>query len=188
MIQKERPAGNFTQISNGIFRDVRLNLTDRGLLTTLISLPPTWEFSVEGMAMMLPDGRGRIRSSLKRLEGLGYVKVIQDRNAGGRFKKNLLIVNDDVSPPISENPQTVNPQTEKRPTGNGSQYKNYDKRTNNKTIKDINGSPVPDGQEGTARRKENRKNVFMDFQQREYPPEFYEDLEAKLSGLPAKEE
>ena len=137
---------------------------------------------------MLPDGRGRIRSSLKRLEGLGYVKVIQDRNAGGRFKKNMLIVNADDSPPISENPQTVNPQTEKRPTEKGAQYKNYDTRTNNKTINDISGSSLPDGQEGTARRKEKRKNAFMDFQQREYPPEFYEDLEAKLTGLPAKEE
>jgi len=188
MIQKERPVGNFTQISNGIFRDVRLNLADRGLLTTLISLPPTWDFSVEGMATILPDGRGRIRSSLKRLEGLGYVKLIQDRNVGGRFKKNLLIINDDVDSPFTENPPTDNPKTGKRPTKKSTQYKNYDTRTNNTTIKDTNGSPVSDGQEGTARRKEKRKNAFMEFQQREYPPEFFEDLEAKLSGLPTEKE
>ena len=188
MIQKEKPTGNFTQISNGIFKDTRLNLTDRGLLTTLISLPPTWEFSVEGMAAILPDGRGRIRNSLKRLEVLGYVKIIQDRNTGGRFKKNLLIVNDDAGPPFTENPQTVNPQTGKRPSGNGTQYKNNDTRTTNTTIKNNNGSPVSDGQEGTTRRKEKRKNAFMDFPQRNYLPEFYEDLEERLSGIRAEKD
>lgn len=187
MIRKKRPDGNFTMISNGIFRDTRLNLTDRGLLTTLISLPPNWDFSVEGMATILPDGKGRIRSSLKRLAGLGYVSIVQDRSIGGRFKKNLLIINSDVCPPFSENPPTDNPQMEKPSTGNGTQYKNYDTRTNNTRRKDIDISSLDD-QDNTARRKEKRKNAFMNFQQRDYPPEFYQDLEAKLSGFLGEKE
>ena len=110
MIHKKRPTGNFTQISNDMFSDIRLNLTDRGLLATLLSLPPNWDYSVEGMTRILPDGKGKIQSSIKRLERLGYVTIIQDRNRGGRFWKNQLTINGNAGPPFTDNPATGNPE------------------------------------------------------------------------------
>jgi len=76
--------GGFTIINNSIFHDKRLNLKDRGLLCTLISLPDNWEFSVNGLAASLEDGRDSIKASLNRLEEFGYLKRTEER-IKGRF-------------------------------------------------------------------------------------------------------
>lgn len=167
MIQKTRPRENFTPISNDVFRDTRLNLTDRGLLTTLMSLKADWEFTVEGMAAILPDGRGKIKSSLKRLEGLGYITVLHERERNGRFAKNRLILNNTARSPQAGNPLAENRPADNRPAENDEQYKN----TNNSRSKD------------TRTINEKPKNLFHNFDQREYPPDFYEDLENRLARL-----
>lgn len=167
MIQKTRPLENFTPINNDVFRDTRLNLTDRGLLTTLMSLKADWEFTVEEMAAILPDGRGKIKSSLKRLEGLGYITVLHERERNGRFAKNRLILNNTARSPQAGNPLAENRPADNRPAENDEQYKN----TNNSRSKD------------TRTINEKPKNLFHNFDQREYPPDFYEDLENRLARL-----
>ena len=167
VIQKSRPQENFTPISNDVFRDARLNLTDRGLLTTLMSLKTDWNFTVEGMASILPDGKGRIKSSLKRLESLGYITVSHERDRDGRFAKNRLILNNTVRSPQISNPLAENRPTDNRLAENNEQYKN----TNNSKLNN------------TRTINEKPKNLFHNFDQREYPPDFYEDLENILAEL-----
>ena len=41
---------------------------------TMLSLPDNWEFSGRGLAAILPDGRDKVFSSLRRLEEHGYLK------------------------------------------------------------------------------------------------------------------
>ena len=160
MIQKERPSGNYTPISNEVFRDVRLTLTDRGLLATLMSLPEEWDFSVTGMARILPDGKDRIQRSMRHLEELGYITTIQERGNKGDYRKNVMIINS-APKPLAGNPSTGNPLTDKPSAENHAQYKNYYKKPNNTKEKD-------------------KKNTFFNFKQREYPEEFYDYLEKEL--------
>ena len=41
----KRLSGDFTIISNKVFRNKKLGVTDRGTLCTLLSLPDNWNFS-----------------------------------------------------------------------------------------------------------------------------------------------
>lgn len=221
MIEKTRPQENFTPVSNEVFRDVRLNLTDRGLLTTLMSLKPNWDFTVEGMAAILPDGRNRIKNSLKRLERLGYITVVHEREENGRFARNRLIINS-ISGPPDDDPSAENRPTDKRPADYREQYKNTNNtRTNNTRMKDEPydlpqddyeylvskyGKEEVDRQikkirerkytgcmntktieawckESLIRKKKKPQTQFSSFEQRDYPPEFYEELERRLTGF-----
>ncbi|MBE6017832.1 MAG: helix-turn-helix domain-containing protein [Lachnospiraceae bacterium] len=222
MIEKTRPQGNFTPVSNEVFRDVRLNLTDRGLLTTLMSLKPNWDFTVEGMSAILPDGRGRIKSSLKRLERFGYITVIHEREENGRFARNRLIINSISGPPDDDEPSAENRPTDKRPADYREQYKNTNNtRTNNTRMKDEPGDLPQDEyeylvskygkeevdrqikkirerhyigcmnretieawcKESFVRKRKIPQTQFSSFEQRDYPDDFYEELERKLVGL-----
>lgn len=84
-IIKEKVSKNFTKISNSILRDKTLKLTDRGLLSTLCNLGDSWDFSVEGLKSILPDGKHTITSSLKRLEAAGYIEWTKTRDKNGAF-------------------------------------------------------------------------------------------------------
>ena len=55
-ILKNKTQGNFTMISNRILADKELTLKDRGLLCTLFSYPDNWNFSIQGLTTLIPDG------------------------------------------------------------------------------------------------------------------------------------
>ena len=57
-IIRNRTQQQYTNVANSIFRNKELSLRDRGLLTTLLSLPDNWRFSVMGLAEILKkDGK-----------------------------------------------------------------------------------------------------------------------------------
>ena len=58
-------------VSNGILKDKELPLKERGLLVTLLGLPDNWDFSINGLAAILPDGRDKIKTGLRKLEKMG---------------------------------------------------------------------------------------------------------------------
>ena len=72
-IVKSEAPGQFFVVGMDAAKDQRLSLTERGMLLTLLSLPPDWDFTVEGMITILPDGRDRIRTAMNNLKKYGYV-------------------------------------------------------------------------------------------------------------------
>lgn len=64
---------DFTVIGNSIFRDPKLKGIDRGILGTMLSLADGWNFSIKGLAKILPDGETAIANSLKRIEKAHYL-------------------------------------------------------------------------------------------------------------------
>lgn len=76
---------NFTIVNNAILTDINLDLKLRGLLITMISLPPNWNFSITGLQKILPDGRGSIASALKKLEQFGYLTRTKIRDKKGKI-------------------------------------------------------------------------------------------------------
>lgn len=69
-IVKSEAPGQFFVVGMDVTKDQRLNLTERGMLLTLLSLPPDWDFTVEGMTKILPDGRDRIRTAMNNLKNM----------------------------------------------------------------------------------------------------------------------
>lgn len=68
---KKKLSGNFTIINNTVLRDKRMGCTERGAYVTLVSMADDWNFSIRGLAAIMPDGVTKISGALKRLETLG---------------------------------------------------------------------------------------------------------------------
>lgn len=85
-VLKNRTQANFTIVSNTVLRDKGLKMKDRGVLCTILSFHDNWEFSVEGLAALVPDCTDAVRDSVKRLEELGYLRRTRKRNSKGQFE------------------------------------------------------------------------------------------------------
>ena len=48
-IVKSEAPGQFFVVGMDVAKDQKLSLTERGMLLTLLSLPPDWDFTVEGI-------------------------------------------------------------------------------------------------------------------------------------------
>lgn len=72
---KVEKISNFTTIDNGIFQDRRLTNSARGLLVLMLSLPNDWDFSVKGLVAICREGERAVKSALRELKELGYLKV-----------------------------------------------------------------------------------------------------------------
>ena len=141
-------------ISNGILRNKNLHLKERGLLVTLIGLPDKWDFSINGLVAILPDGKDKIKTGLQELEKMGYITRYQERKEGGAFGPEVLEIHEipAVSPradfPHTDNPSTGKPSAEKQTQYNTKKYKTKEyKKQKNIKGEDANGSK---GHYGTA--------------------------------------
>ena len=107
----------YTIVSQNILKDENLSLKERGLLVTMLSLPDGWNFSIKGMAKILPDGIESISSTLNSLQDKGYVVSRQIKSENGRFGRNELELYDYPAHPRKkvshmEKPCTGFPYTE----------------------------------------------------------------------------
>jgi hypothetical protein len=74
-----------TVISNTIFKDKSLSLKAKGLLTQMLSLPDTWDYSLKGLSYLCRDGVDSIRTAVGELENAGYVVRQKVQNEHGHF-------------------------------------------------------------------------------------------------------
>lgn len=105
---------NYTTIDNGIFKDTRISFKAKGVLTTMLSLPPTWNYTIEGLATLSKDGRDSIKTALKELENFGYLERKQVRNDNGSFcdLEYFVYEKSRLKEPLAENPPTDKPPAE----------------------------------------------------------------------------
>lgn len=64
---------DFTVISNYCFKDKRLSLKAKGLLSIMLSLPESWSYSVNGLVTLSKDGKASVFSAIGELEKYGYL-------------------------------------------------------------------------------------------------------------------
>lgn len=108
---------DYTVLDNGIFRDKNLSLKARGLLVTMLSLPEKWNYTIEGLTVILKDGKDSIRSALKELEEAGYLVRNRIRNDKGQlteteynvYERSVKNPENKGFQPKSENPTLDNP-------------------------------------------------------------------------------
>lgn len=65
---------DFTIVHNAFIRDEKLGINARGLLLTMLSMKDGWNFSIKGLASILPDGEKKVSTALHSLEERGYLK------------------------------------------------------------------------------------------------------------------
>jgi len=96
--------GQFTQIPNAWIRDARLSYKARGLLAELLSHSPGFEISREKLSKNGQDGDRAIRSAIRELESVGYLKRSQNRTEQNQFAAAVWITQDPESPSVRSAP------------------------------------------------------------------------------------
>lgn len=74
---------NYTVMSNYHFKDKKLSWKAKGLMSTMLSLPDDWDYSIRGLEAMSTDGNKAVRSGLKELEENGYLTRTAIRDEKG---------------------------------------------------------------------------------------------------------
>ena len=112
---------NFTVMSNYHFKEKGMSLKAKGLLSLMLSLPDTWNYSVSGLVTLSKDGKDSVMSALAELEKFRYLERERITNDKGQFagieyhifeqpqKEKPIAAN-----PIEENSALENPTAENR--------------------------------------------------------------------------
>ena len=95
---------NYTVMSNHHFKEKKMSLKAKGLLSLMLSLPDDWDYSISGLATLSKDGKDSIMSALAELEKFGYLTRKRLTDDKGRFAG--------VEYNIFEVPQPKNPISE----------------------------------------------------------------------------
>lgn len=81
----------YTVMSNYHFKDRRLSLKAKGLLSLMLSLPDNWNFSMMGLTSICIESRDTIRKIINELKINKYLKVVENRDENGRFYYEYII-------------------------------------------------------------------------------------------------
>lgn len=107
---------DYTVMSNHHFKDKRISLKAKGLLSQMLSLPDDWDYTVDGLCYINKESKTSIQSALKELEDGGYLIRTRMQDNLGRFGYDYDIYeHPQTDLPQTENPSTDNPQTENQP-------------------------------------------------------------------------
>ena len=82
---------NFTPISNELIQNTKLTLEARALVMFIISLPESWIIYKQQVQRALNMNRVKFNRVWKECVDSGYIKVIKERAALGRFNYHYLI-------------------------------------------------------------------------------------------------
>ena len=80
---------DYTVMSNTHLRDKSLSLKGKGLLSVMLSLPDTWEYTIAGLVAISKENETAIKSTLGELKKCGYLvvtKLTPAQTKSGRFE------------------------------------------------------------------------------------------------------
>lgn len=104
----------YTIMSNYHLRDPSLSLKAKGLLSLMLSLPPEWDYTENGLVQIVAEGRDSVRSAVKELLTAGYLTRERIRE-NGKLKGAEYTVREvpegaeNGGKPVPENPMSENP-------------------------------------------------------------------------------
>ena len=80
---------DYTTMSNYHFKDKRLSLKAKGLLSEMLSLPENWDYSIAGLVAINKEEETAIKSTLNELKQFGYLvvtKLTPNETDSGRYE------------------------------------------------------------------------------------------------------
>ncbi len=91
IIRAPRPEKNYCEIRNETIRDKRLSYRARGVLVRLLSNADGYKMTSVDLAGGGKEGRGAVLTALRELRRAGYLRVIRDRDRGGRWRTETYV-------------------------------------------------------------------------------------------------
>lgn len=76
---------NYTVMANHHLNNTALSLKAKGLMSLMLSLPDSWDYTTKGLAMICKDGVDSIRATVQELEQHGYVRRKRIHNKKGHL-------------------------------------------------------------------------------------------------------
>ena len=143
--------------------DKTISLKAKGLLSQMLSLPESWDYTLRGLAYINKERLDAIRTAVQELEQHGYISRQQGRDAKGKLAKVEYTIYEQPqlqcgSAPCLDNPNTGkpnagNPHTGNPPSENPTQsniYKSSIQNSNNHEANThpINQAPTPRSRDG----------------------------------------
>lgn len=121
-VMRVHKTANFTVMSNYHFKEKKMSLKAKGLLSLMLSLPEDWDYSVAGLTKLSKDGKDGVMTALAELEKFGYLTRTRLVNDKGQFDGiEYNIFEQPQEKPVTENPISDNPILEKPISENPSQ-------------------------------------------------------------------
>ena len=99
---KIHQSGGFTAVDNTMLRNKDISLKAKGLLCVMLSLPPEWNYSVNGLVAICRENLTAINTALHELKQFGYLtvtKILPGQSESGRIEYQY-----DVYAVAEENP------------------------------------------------------------------------------------
>lgn len=84
-VEKNR---GYTVMSNHHLRNKDLSLKAKGLLSQMLSLPESWDFTLKGLSLINREQIDAIRAAVRELEQAGYIVRSRERDNKGRLLKS----------------------------------------------------------------------------------------------------
>ncbi len=146
---------NYTVMSNYHLRDKTISFKAKGLLSLMLSLPETWDYTLAGLARISLEGKDAIRAAVVELEKAGYIHRSQTTDKAGKFGSNEYIIREypashepppegpSSAQPLPENPTTDQPSTASSQTGNPTQIKKDPVKKDKKITDSVNTESFP---------------------------------------------
>lgn len=82
----------YTVMSNHHLQNRELSLKAKGLLSEMLSLPETWDYTLKGLAIINKEGVDAIREAVRELERNGYIVRSRVRNAKGQLTHTEYVI------------------------------------------------------------------------------------------------
>lgn len=76
---------DYVVMSNKFLRNRAMSLKAKGLLALCLSLPDSWEYSINGLVAISKESQTAIRSTLKELEKFGHLRRNRLKDDKGQF-------------------------------------------------------------------------------------------------------
>ena len=109
-IKRIQKSKNYSIISNEILRRKDLSLKAKGLMSLILSLPDSWDLTVNGLVEIVKESKNTIYTVLKELNKFGYVERNRVTNLTGKVVKWELLI---YEQPHTKKPQLKKPDVEK---------------------------------------------------------------------------
>ena len=143
-VMRVHKTANFTVMSNYHFKEKKMSLKAKGLLSLMLSLPDDWDYSVAGLTTLSKDGKDGVMTALAELEKFGYLtrkRLVNDKGQFDGIEYNIF-ESPQESPiaekPISVKPMEVKPISEKATQSNTNHINNlYNKLLYELNTKDM---------------------------------------------------
>ncbi len=144
-VEKNR---GYTVMSNHHLRNKDLSLKAKGLLSQMLSLPESWDFTLKGLSLINREQIDAIRAAVRELEQAGYIVRSRERDSQGRLRGADYIIYEQPQPvpdsPTLENPTLDNPTLEKptqeKPTLENPTQLNKDILSKEQSITDLSST------------------------------------------------